>query len=41
LKKFAILLNIFAGIPFGESEIEDFGGIDGADPTMSGAETVD
>jgi hypothetical protein len=41
LKEFAISLNVFAGIPFGESEIEHFAAIESADSASRGAEAVD
>lgn len=41
LKEFAVFLNIFAGIPFGESEIEHFAAIENADSSLGGAEGVD
>src|ERR1700730_1941837 len=41
LKDFAIFLNIFAGIPFGESEIQHFVASERAASSFRGAEAVD
>jgi hypothetical protein len=41
LKEFAISLNVFAGIPFGESEIEHFAAIEDAHASLRSAEAVD
>ena len=41
LKEFAIFLNIFASVPFGESEIEHFAAIESADSPLGSAEAVD
>ena len=41
LKEFAVFLNIFADIPFGESEIEHFAAIESAAAPWRAAEAVD
>ena len=41
MKEFAVLLNIFARIPFRESQIEHFAAVERADASLRSAEAVD
>ena len=40
MKQLAVFLNIFAGIPFGESDVEHFAAVESADSALRSAETV-